>query len=780
MERSNIFAQLLKRTPRASSLMIHLFLLLMVHATFAVLPEDVSATVISGPQRAMVIRVRFNDYPDASRFTQAEVQGFMDSELNTLWGNISYGGISITATVTPLLQLPDNRSLYIDDLPPCEPNPAWRPLGDLSCDSKYMKVLQDAVSAATANGVDFTDVVHVMVLMAETDPSQFHRGQANKCNLPIGPGGSSPLVGCAIFSENPSEDYPFFWGRWAHEMGHAFQQAGPAHPSNYNSNFELMDGLYPGQSGMFEKQENIAFPGWMPPAQYKLITVASGGDTAVITAEELVPNTVVEYQAIKVELTPDLYYMVSVRRRMNGDEIRPIPDEGVLIERVVVGANPWVTVQGKGGNRNLLWQEGDSFTSSADGVFIFVDKRLSDNAWQVTVRFQTAGQPDAMIRPWLSPPMETYETTDIWIDSSCNGYGTYQYGVRSSPPDVADTAIGNGDNPCANHENRVYARIRNIGTQTASDVRVHFDVTDPLGMGISGASGWALIGTVTAADFPDLATIPPGGFVDVYVPWTPSIALTSAELAAGNFNFHSCIRILIDAVAGELNTANQDGDAEQENIAQFYASPSSGGKGLPIDQVLHLRNDSIGSAKTFNLRWESNLPADWMLIVNDNNPVVEIPPGAMKDVPVRVVPNGPRVLGQIYQVKVAADFLQTLVSDVDPKDIHTEYKELGGATIEVRIADPSKINLTSQRGSNGVLVTGQLLPAPHPQMPIRIDLLDKRGHILGGQLVYTDKTGNFFTLLNPVVGARSVSATFIGEAFQQGAYSRAKIRKPLR
>jgi len=42
------------------------------------------------------------------------------------------------------------------------------------------------------------------------------------------------------------------WGRWAHEIGHAFQQAGPAHPSNYNSAFELMDANYPGQTGVFD------------------------------------------------------------------------------------------------------------------------------------------------------------------------------------------------------------------------------------------------------------------------------------------------------------------------------------------------------------------------------------------------------------------------------------------------------------------------------------------------------------------------------------------------
>ena len=62
--------------------------------------------------------------------------------------------------------------------------------------------------------------------MAETSASQFHRGQANKGTVPMGPGGANKEVGLAIFSENPSDGDVAVWGRWAHELGHAFQQGG--------------------------------------------------------------------------------------------------------------------------------------------------------------------------------------------------------------------------------------------------------------------------------------------------------------------------------------------------------------------------------------------------------------------------------------------------------------------------------------------------------------------------------------------------------------------------
>ena len=131
--------------------------------------------VVTGTKHFVVLRVYFNDYSATSRYSQSQVEGFM-SNIAELWGtDSSYGNITFTSEVSSLFQLPSDRSAYIDDFSD----------GDLSNGGKYMKVLNDATANAPA-GINWNNVDGVVVIMAETDPSQFHRGQGNKCNIKLG------------------------------------------------------------------------------------------------------------------------------------------------------------------------------------------------------------------------------------------------------------------------------------------------------------------------------------------------------------------------------------------------------------------------------------------------------------------------------------------------------------------------------------------------------------------------------------------------------------------
>ncbi len=675
----------------------------LAHSRGEMEAASLSGTPITGAKKVVVLRVYFKDYTNTSTFTQSQVQALFD-RLDQLWQDTSYGQISINHEVSTLFQLPDNRDKYIDDFPD----------GDLSNGGKYYKVLSDAVANAPSSGpnaVDFSGADAVFVLMAETNNAQFHRGQANKCSLPIGSGGANRTVGCGIFSENPSEGANLRWGRWAHEMGHAFQAGGPAHPSNYNSEFELMDSNYPGQTGVFEKQDDIAFPGWLPPAKYVEITSSSGGEQICLWAEEYKPGSQPNPQAIKAKITDSLYYMISVRRRvlgddLNGDFANGIPDEGVLIERVSEGSDPWVTVKGKGGNRNALWKDGDLYDGGADGIQILIGPQVTADEYCVTVRYdKRANQPDVMLAPWTSAPGNTWETTDIWVDSPVNGYGTYRYGTWS---DLRGGTVpkGNGDDPAIGMVNRLYARVRNVGTQTATDVVVRWQITDPPGVGIAGANGWADIGSVDKTQFPTLASIPPGGVVDVYIDWTPNFPVSDEDLAAGRFYFHTCVRVKLDHVANETVFGNQDGDREQENINYFQAV-TNGGTTAVFEDVIRLRNDDLVNNKFFYLSYESDLPPSWVLDINHGVMGIELGPDEVREIPIVIKPQGTAVVGSVFGVDVKASWLNMLVNDMDPKDKHPEMADLGGVRVESRVLLPVDIRCSAENFGE-IVVSGKM------------------------------------------------------------------------
>ncbi len=689
--------------------------------------------VVTGTKHFVVLRVYFNDYSATSRYSQSQVEGFM-SNIAELWGtDSSYGNITFTSEVSSLFQLPSDRSAYIDDFSD----------GDLSNGGKYMKVLNDATANAPS-GINWNNVDGVVVIMAETDPSQFHRGQGNKCNIKLGPSASSTsYVGCAIFSENPSDSDKKVWGRWAHEIGHALQAGGPPHPSNYNSNFEQMDGHYPGQTGVFEKQTSIAF-GWLPDSKYAVVTPAMGGGSFGLYAEEYNPTTSPVAQAIKAYIggVGSAYYLVSARRRTLGDDLNDrftpngIPEEGVLIERVVENQDPWVTVQGKGGDRDKVWHPGDTYTNSADGISISVRQKIVINStvlvplddgfgpdtYTIDVRYgDNSNRPDVGVNSWLQPPSNSYETTDIWVDSPVNNYGTYRYGTWS---DLLGGTVprGSGDDPAIGQVNRLYARIRNFGRQTATNVVVHFDVTNPLGLGVNGSNGFMQIGTVTSANFPGLASIVPGGFTDVYINWTPNATLTPDQLAQGRFFFHSCARVRIDHLTNETIFGNQDGNGQQENIDYFQAPATGGpGGGSPYQTIISLHNDDKFNPKSFMLTFEpENVPAGWTVVLNGGQLGVDLGPDEIRKIPVQIMPSTPMPLGSSAAVVVRASSMRLLANDKNPADRHPEFAVLSGVRVEGHAMAGTHITCDATPVAGGVSFTGKLTVDAPGQLDLRV------------------------------------------------------------
>jgi hypothetical protein len=688
----------------------------VVLASKLALPPTVQAgTVVSGTKHFVVLRTYFHDYANTSRYSQTQIQDFF-SKIATLWGtDSSYGNITLTYEVSSLYQLPSNRSTYIDTPPDSG--------GDLSSGGKYMQVLNDAVANSPA-GIDWSNVDGVVVVMAETNTANFHRGQGNKCNLNMGPGSSTvKLVGCAIFSENPSQTDPEVWGRFAHEIGHALQAGGPPHPSNYNSNFEQMDASYPGQTGVFEKQSSTAF-GWLDDSKYAIVTPAMGGARIGLYAEEYNPKNRPNAQAIKAYIgsVGGAYYLISVRRRLLGDDLNDafsptgIPDEGVLIERVTENASQWVTLQGRGGDRNQLWHGDQDYTNAADNITIGVENIVNEDGstdpddYLIDIFYgDNSNRPDIGMNSWLQPPGNTYETTDIWVDSPVNGYGTYRFGTWSDL--LGGTVpVGNGDDPAIGQVNRLYARVRNFGTATATNVVVHFDVTSPLGLGINGSNGFIELGQVTSADFPALASLAPGATTDVYINWTPNATLTPQQIAQGIFRFHSCVRVRMDHLANEIIFGNQDGNGQQENI-DYFEAPAAGAPspGAPYKNFITIHNDDKLNPKSFMLSYDrAQIPPGWNVSVNGGQMGVDLAADETRQLPIVISPQLDLPLGSVASLDVQASSLRLLTNDLDPNDKHPDFQSLGGVHVESRAMAHTSISCDATKSGKTVVFTGKL------------------------------------------------------------------------
>jgi hypothetical protein len=269
---------------------------------------------------------------------------------------------------------------------------------------------------------------------------------------------------------------------------------------------------------------------------------------------------------------------------------------------------------------------------------------------------------------------------------------------------------GNGDDPAIGQDNRLYARIRNYGSVSATGVVVHFDVTSPLGLGINGSNGFVQLGTVTSAQFPGLASIPPGGSTDVYIDWTPNATLTPQQVAQGIFYFHSCVRVRIDHLPGEIIFGNQDGNGQQENIDYFQA-PAAGGGGAPTPYktTINLHNDDPLHAKYFNLSYDrSKVPAGWKVLLNGGHFGMELAPDEIRKVPVEIVPVVRMPLGKTASVDISASSLRLLTSDKNPNDKHPEFKTLGGVRVYGHAVARTKLNCAASRTSDGVRFKGKL------------------------------------------------------------------------
>jgi hypothetical protein len=650
------------------------------------------------------------------------------------------------------------------------------------------RLIEDASLAAAAGGFNFAGIDGIVVLNTFSSNPEF--------TLPAlaisqqGVNGTFQRSYCYEHNGVPAPGPSgIAWGSWAHEIGHQleFSDYGflgwglGGHPSNYSSGYDLMDSCYPCASSAYTLLDapvmtgsEKVFSGWLRTANVVTVSAPSPGTTVVLTPIEETFTSTQASQAIQVPIAPGVYYLVEARHRLltdalqnNGQPPQGIYDEGVRIVEVEETRDPPMriinacdtTVMGGCVNSSndprmsscnnttrpaycwpfALWHVGDTFSDNANTIQIKVESAIN-NGFAVTIaRGVTPGHPNLFVVPWLTPPMNTYETIDLWVDSSCNGYESnigpsgLLYGRRAD-----GTVVGNGDDPCANHENRVYAHVRNVGDTTASNVVVRFQVSDPLGVGVTGS--WSQLGQVT------IPTLGAGAATDVFVNWIPGVSLTPRQIASGHFSFHSCIQAIVDAVSGEIIISDNHA---QENFDNFQAVLGVRGSFPTLHERFYIHRSVQGDIRdpeTYYLNVQSKLPKSWKYTVANGQQALTLAPGQTVQVPVDIrVPLGTPI-GTSYSLSVQAFVRTVMTNPAIPANsgvstTHGGIAQAGGVVLSARAVLPDKLSILASADAKGnINASGAVSPAV-PTL-VAVDFIDPDGNIFT-RLAHTDASGKY-------------------------------------
>ena len=485
-----------------------------------ILAGNAHAGAPTGKYQEAVVQVVFSDETDAEHPLSVADLNNATPEIHKFFSELSYGKLNMQIRFA---------RVHLTTIPEDSAAATWA--NYQACGSSCNLAL-DAVNAALAADSTFLNGVNgisVMVLQTYTPAGVTGFGleswpgltqQVVQSRLPEGPKNTVNPIGPSQVS----------WGGWAHEFGHQLEvfggtyTSGPwlGHPSGYASGYDLMDSCYPcheSSYGLVGAPDNTdprtVFPGWLNSdhlATVPIPTSSPTGQTFVLPplSQNISTATI---QAVKIPIDSNRAYWVNARSRLNSDAIQErtpqgIFSQGVQIQYTDVNGQFPVTVCRPNEspactNENtdppnwpyLMWQPGQTFTDSAQGIKVEVVSAVTGGYEVNITRDVPPSHPDLFITPWLTPPENTYETVDIWVDSSCNGYGVLRYGKRAD-----GTVIGSGDDPCIDHENRVYATIHNIGDADAPATSAHFQVSSPLGVGVTGT--WSSLGTAVCAGYP--------------------------------------------------------------------------------------------------------------------------------------------------------------------------------------------------------------------------------------------------------------------------------------
>ena len=570
-------------------------------------------------QAVLVICVRYNDVATTRR-TCGDWATTLQTDVNAFYNRATFGRTTFTFTAA------------------AGPTNGWYDLGAASTTYNYYTTGQSAVTLADAN-VNFANFNHVVVITNFTGFGA-QGAMANWWTVADGIEATQVIGGVSVGRRLMTMSVTNEWvadggfgftpgyGAGAvddgatvvgHEMGH--QMGAPGHYGSVFWGTGTREVISP-WSVMGFSPTLTHFLGWEKTHRNWtqsgfVTTVGPPSGTNInqlirIKPIERTPNGA-DVQLIRVPLANSpsfIGYVVELRRQTNGDE--QIPSAGVLV--TYVDETPGVafpmlvlddpSAPGNGAESPL--DLGETFTDAGYNLSISYESNAGPEDANVRVQYNlpTLPGPNPAITPWGAPP---WETTDIWIDSQKNGWGTYLYVDGSGNP------TGNADDAWVNHSNRVMVRVRNPGAATATNVRAQVFVNSPPGMGDAGAN-WDYLGTIV---FPSIAS---GATATNFVNWTPSVGA------------HTCIKVVLLPTPNESSTSD---NLAQENVASFDTSPGS--PYAPVSLKVQVNNPFADKEVSVHYVLR-DVPDGWGFLIEPTDAV--LPPGGSEHVLVSIFPSG--------------------------------------------------------------------------------------------------------------------------------------------
>lgn len=635
---------------------------------------------LSGIKDIVVICVHYAD-DSSTRWTPTEVDTIVMPQLNEFWQNVSLGTMSLDWDVKGWYSLADNEAVY----------------GDLWKSKSFLTIWSEAIVLADPD-TNFGLYDYIIVLIN----GHWWRGVSTvgkNYHLNTDEGTSS--VAITLVGENSESSFASVWGRIAHEMGHSFGLS-HSHGDDYNSHYSLMAKGYPANLNMYHHLVGAAAIWWYDPNDFlATVPVGDSGTFSIHPRSRVLTAGLI--QCVKVPITSSRYFLIENVLRIGSDSWRA--KDGILITFVdenrpnddeCFDYDPHPETDTIS---DVLLDVSDKMVNATYNIEIEVLSEGRGNVYTVNVINQGDKIPDLKIMDWGNPEGSPppYESLDIWCDSPANGYGVYRHRLNGIP-------VGIGDEPWIEHNNRLFARVRNVGTMTARDVKVTFYYNEPIGAGDTGS--WVEI------DSTIINLIEPYDVESCFVNWRPE--LNSSFTYTGDLLLlHSCIKVVIEGMSGEIDLAN---NVAQENIDYFEATSNDLFVYSPIYAQLQVRNPTeiprdiyIGSTG-FNGNWTIRDLAG--AYVTPIGTVVTLAPLASQFIVVALTPEDGTPLGEQIQLSILS-CIEDEPGNNETNDVH--LVPVGGMSITITTAFETEITLEGEYSDEKISLTGTVSSPDNPE-----------------------------------------------------------------